>query len=784
MPIAEILLPEALHALRGRLQLLGAPDAVERLFGLKLTNSGRLHDVAIHLSARTIIIEIERHEASKVMDYVGYVRPMIERIKRAETVEALCEVAARQLKALVGFDRIMVYRFAEDGAGEVIAESLTGDMEPFLGLRYPASDIPKQARAMYKRNLLRIISDVSDKGVVVSPTLGADGAPLDLTLSTTRAVSPIHLEYLKNMGVQASMSISILRRGKLWGLFACHHNTPRRLSFDVRTAAELFAQLFAFILDQKASDIVREETLQARILHDRIMVQLAEGGSINENLEHLSNSIKSVVPFDGVVTWVDGKFTAKGSAPTEEEFLPLARFLNTAAISQIYFTDSLAKIRAEAESYADRASGMLALPVSRSPRDYLVLFRKELKRSVTWAGNPDKPVTQGPLGARLTPRKSFEAWQQAVHAHSAPWTETEQRAAEALRLTLLEVVLRMTDAAVKERTQSQEKQELLIAELNHRVRNILNLIRGLVSQSSDAKDVATFTDIIGGRIQALARAHDQITKENWTPASLYKLIQTEAKAYLGDLSPRVELQGTDALLTPTAFTTVSLVIHEMMTNSAKYGALTDRHGKVEIKLEEVGDGDLLINWAERGGPPVKAPTRKGFGTTIIERSIPYELKGTSDVKYELTGVTGAFRIPSNFIHAYTSHQQAETVETPQAAPASLSGTALVVEDNMIIALDAEDILLTLGAEKVLMASSVSEALHFIENETIDFAVLDVNLGTETSEVVGMRLAEAGTPFVFATGYGDRAALTEKFPNVQIVQKPYDKDSIMNVLDII
>jgi light-regulated signal transduction histidine kinase (bacteriophytochrome) len=780
-PLVDLFGREALHDIRGRLQLLNTADYVERIFGLTVAGLEEKLDAAIHLSEQSIILEFERHEASGRKDHVGYVRPMIERVKKAESVEALCQTAARQLKALIGFDRIMTYKFAEDATGEVIAEVHEADMEPFLGLRYPASDIPKQARDIYTRNLLRIISDVSDEGVAIEPVLGPSGAPLDLTMSSTRAVSPIHLEYLKNMGVSASLSISIVVRGKLWGLFACHHNTPKILSYETRTAAELFAQLFAFVLDQKISDAERQDIIQARILHDKIMSQLAEGGNVDENLDMLADSIEVVVPFDGVTSWVDGRFKSRGSTPTEEQLLPLSRFLNTAAVSQVYVTDSISRVHPPAEDYIEQASGMLALPVSRSPRDYLIFFRKELKSTVNWAGNPEKPAELGPNGIRLTPRKSFQAWQEKVHGYCAPWTDTERRAAESLRMTLLEVVLRMTDAAVKERTKSQEKQELLIAELNHRVRNILNLIKGLVSQSSDAKDVSTFTEIIGGRIQALARAHDQITKENWTPASAYALIETEAKAYLGDLASRIVIEGTDALLTPTAFTTLSLVIHEMMTNSAKYGALTDRHGKVEISLKEQGNGALLIDWRERGGPPVQVPTRKGFGTTIIERSIPFELKGSADVHYEVTGVTGQFVIPSSFVHAYLEPSEAVITAEVETQTAKISGTALVVEDNMIIALDAEDIMSDLGASKVYVASSVSGALQHIEKYEIHFALLDVNLGSETSEAIAIALQEKGIPFVFATGYGDRTKLGQTFPEAKVIQKPYSLETVQTVL---
>jgi len=780
-PIGALFTDDAVHHIRSRLQLLSSQDAIDRIFGLKLTQSDELFDVALHISGGSIVIEIEKHVGEQSQDYIGSVRAMIERIKKADTIESLCQIASRQLRALIQFDRVMVYRFAEDGTGEVIAESLNGDVESFMGLRYPASDIPKQARKIYERNLLRIISDVYDEGVVIEPAVDPDGIPLDLTMSAIRSVSPIHLEYLKNMGVNASLSISILKRGKLWGLFACHNNTSKRLSFDRRTAAELFAQLFSFLLDQKNGDYIREEMIQSRILHDKIMVQLADGGNISDNLDMLASSIKSIIPFDGIALWVDGKLQSQGSVPTREQFLPLARFLNTTGVSQIYVADSLSKVHPAAKDYVSTASGILALPVSRSPRDYLVLFRKELTQSVNWAGNPNKPVISGPLGDRLTPRKSFEAWQETVHAHSASWTNTERRAAESLRVTLLEVVLRMADASLKERKKSQETQELLIAELNHRVRNILNLIRGLVSQSSGAKDVTTFTDIVGGRIQALARAHDQITEENWTPASIYSLINTEAKAYLGEESNRVVLSGRDVLITPTAFTTLSLVIHEMMTNSAKYGALTEQNGKVEIILERNEVGALEIVWTERGGPAVTAPTRKGFGTTIIERSIPFELKGTANIDYDLSGVRALFTIPAKFIHSFAEPIIRTPEQVTSSADPQVKGKALVVEDNMIIALDAEDILTELGASEVFVASSVSEAMGFIQENEISFAMLDVNLGAETSELVALKLRENQTPFIFATGYGERINLKENFPTTIIVQKPYNADTVKDAI---
>jgi light-regulated signal transduction histidine kinase (bacteriophytochrome)/CheY-like chemotaxis protein len=786
MPVSEILRADAVHDLRGRLQHLTNSDSVERIFGLRLTASDDLFDVAVHLSGRSFVFEMERHQDSRRADYTSYVKPMIERISKAETPERLCDIAARQLRALTGFDRVMVYKFGENGSGTVVSESLTGQRESFKGLRYPASDIPKQARAMYKRSLLRIIADVSDHGIEIIPAVNPEGLPLDLSMSTTRAVSPVHLEYLTNMGVGASMSISILKRGELWGLFACHNDSPKTLPYTLRSAAELFGQLFAFLLEQRESDEEREDQARARILHDKLMSQLAEGATISESLDAVLSGISTVIPFDGAVGWINGKFTAVGETPTREEFMGMVKFLNTTASSRIYDSKNLASAYPKASEFGDRVAGIMVLPVSRTPRDYIVLCRHEIATMVRWAGNPDKPVTVGKFGSRLTPRKSFEAWKEVVHHTCAPWTEGERRAAEALRITLLEVVLRMSDVTLKTRIKAQESQEILIAELNHRVRNILNLIQGLINQSKDdAKSISEFTKIVGGRVHALALAHDQITKENWGPASTKDLIKTEAKAYLDTKRDRLSIAGPDAIITPPAYTTLSLVIHELMTNSMKYGALSDANGHIDIELKRHSDEALELVWKERGGPPIQAPpTRKGFGTTIIEKSIPYELNGEASVSYKMSGLEARLMLPPSFVSEYRSGETDDTIKAVQPISNNgfkINGKVLVVEDNIIIAMDAEDMLMKMGASSVMIASNVSAALSELKDNSIAFALLDINLGSETSESVAIALKATKTPFVFATGYGDATDVSKRFAGTPVVQKPYDESSLTNAL---
>ena len=785
---ADFLSASALHDIRTRLQIMGDTNTVERIFEIDFLGDGRLFDIAVHPSGRSFVLEIEPHEGGRRRDFVSYVRPMIDRMRQSATVEQLCASAARHLRGLTGFDRVMVYRFDGDGAGEVIAESLNGMVDSFKGLHFPVSDIPAQARRLYTRNLLRIISDVDDPTVPVYPAVGPSGDPLDLSMSGLRAVSPIHIEYLRNMGVKASMSVSIMRRGKLWGLMACHHYSPLTLSYSVRTASELFGEFFAYLLEQKETDAALQQREQSLRLHDEIMARVAGGSSLFDAFGEFTEAIGQVIPFDGAAGWFDGRFVCSGSTPGQEHFAKLARFLNTAGASTVWASDNIGTLFAPAAAWTDKAAGLLALPVSRAPRDYIVLFRKEQLREVHWAGNPEKAVELGPNGARLTPRKSFELWKEERRGFSRPWTLEETAAAEALRVTLLEVVLRLSDAANLEREQASQQQDMLIAELNHRVRNILNLIRSLVSQSKEgASTIGEFAELVGSRIHALARAHDQVTRKNWSPSSLYGLIRTETAAYASDSAERVTIDGPDALIAPSAFTTLALVIHELMTNSCKYGALSDSQGGVAITLARNGDGALEIDWREHDGPAVTEPVRRGFGSTIIERTIPHELGGSASVIYPREGLHALFMVPCDHISGFetpspSQHEAPpETGEVTDVMASLTSGAALIVEDNVIIAMETEDILRGFGFQDCRITGSVASALELIESSAVTFAMLDVNLGQDTSEPVAAELEKRNIPFIFASGYGEAPLRSGQFKTIPAVTKPYNERDVRTAI---
>lgn len=790
LPLTDVFAPDAVHDLRNRLTGIHGVDAVERVLGIACVASrpNDLFDCALHFSNGTIIIELEPNRHEDYADSANIIRSMMARLDQPSDLPGYFRAAARQLRALTGFDRVMVYRFDRDGSGEVVGEAARHDIGSFLGLHYPASDIPQQARALYLRNPFRIIADIGAEPLPILPMRDAAGAPVDLSLSVLRSVSPIHIEYLKNMGVGASMSVSIIVEGKLWGLFACHHYAPLCPSFQKRTIAELFGRMFALKLESRDRQEAAIYENNARLATDRLLASVATDVTLLDNPDWVGETLRGIIPCDGIGIWIGAKAACGGSAPPPDAIPVIARRFNALAAGRIFSTDHLAEIVPGADLYAAQAAGVLSIPISRSPRDYVLLFREERVRQARWAGDPHKPASYGPNGARLTPRESFAEWRQEVRNRSEPFSAAELRVAETLRASLIEVVLRLSDAAQTERQTAAARQELLIAELNHRVRNILALIRGLVRQSRDSKNqTADYISLLEGRIEALARAHDQITQDNWAPALLRSLIETEAAAYLGGRRQRLEVAGDAVLLEPAAFSTLALVIHELMTNSAKYGSLSDS-GSVQVAWSRDAVGDLTIDWRESGGPIVQPPLRQGFGTTIIQRSVPYDLKGKAEVWYKPAGLEAQFVIPARYVRIPTGPGEPVGIRpalgndaVAQASP--LSGTVLLVEDSLIIAMDAEDILMELGAADVRTAATVAQALDWLSHETPTLAVLDVNLGEETSFPVADALRTRGIRYVFATGYGDQLQMPEAHARTPIVKKPYTRATLGRLLDV-
>lgn len=781
--LEEIVGDDAAHALRNALATSDDPARPALRHGLRV-RSGSRFDASIHRTEGKVIIELEQ-ESQDNDQPLEVARMLISRIRNVGDLDRLIESSARLIYAMLAYDRVMIYRFEEDGAGQVVSEYKRRDLESFKGQYFPASDIPKQARALYIKNTIRVISDASDARIAILPAVDDEGVALDLSFAHLRSVSPIHCEYLRNMGVAASMSISIVVDGQLWGLIACHHYSPKALSLPQRIAAETFGEFFSLHLSALKQRRFMASISDARRSLDRFMHAASHQTDIGALLRGSLAQFGRMLHCDGVGLWLDGQWTGEGMAPAENGIDEFAEQISAAAGGRTWSTMQLSKDLPQARFCPQEICGLLAIPLSQRPRDYLFFFRREIIQTLNWAGNPEKSYETGPLGDRLTPRKSFAIWKEMVRGQARPWTDGDREIADSIRAVLVETVLHHNDLLAEERGKADVRQRMLNEELNHRVKNILSVIKALVGHSVDADiSLTDYVRSLKGRIQALAFAHDQVVRGG-DGGVLLDLLEAELKPY-GEGGRTVTFSGPRTWLDSRAFSVMALVLHEMSTNAAKYGSLSWPGGSLDVSWSRLENGDCQLLWSENGGPSVTPPARKGFGSVLISRSVPYELEGHSNVEYASEGVRASFRIPVKHIHRDDELPEPDSDRGQASAGPEIQGNRLadlellLVEDQMLIAADVEAMLASHGIDKVTTTPSVAEAFRKLRDFTPDVAILDVNLGSGTSLPIAEELVRRKVPFVFATGYSDRPLMPVDFA-APVVRKPYEAAALISAV---
>lgn len=762
-----------------------ADGATRPVFAIRArAPNGRSLEVAAHLANHIPIVEIEPGDGANG-DPLGLVQGIVARLTDASRLEVYLEALVREVRAATGYARVMVYRFAGDESGEVVAEARERALEPYRGLHYPASDIPRQARAIYLRSWIRTIVDARYAAAPLVPERRpATGEPLDMTFALLRSVSPLHLEYLANMGVRASMSLSLVVEGRLWGLVACHHHAPKRLSHAERAACELLAQMVSLQIGEKLARAETAERVRASTIHAQLVEALSRERDLVEALIRGAPTVLDYVPAGGAALSIGGRLSRIGRTPDDEALGRLVAWLGETMPDGVFATDRLPELHPEAAGYAETASGLLALSVSRAPRDYVLWFRPEAVETVTWAGDPRKPVTVSETGAmRLSPRKSFAAWREQVRGRSVPWTAEDVEAARTLRASILEVVLRRIDEIAREREAARARQDVLIAELDHRVKNTLATIQSLVKYSAaSAASLETFTRTVQMRLHAMARTHDLLTLARWEGAVLATIVEAEAAPYGG--AKRVKLDGPAVTLKPKAALSLALAIHELATNAAKYGALSVPEGRVEVAWDVRHETQSLVfAWRERGGPPVASPTRRGFGRTLLERSLAYEVDGRVTLEFARDGFVCVAELPLGQLV-----REPERADAPRPAlavttePRSVAGLrVLVVEDQALIAMEAQDGLERAGIAVVGPHGRLDRGLRAARTETLDAALIDVDLDGERSWPIADVLTERGVPFAFTTGFQAQIVFPERFLAAPVLSKPYPDDALVRLV---
>lgn len=411
-------------------------------------------DCILHRVQEVLMVELElatSQENLSVFSFYHSVRATVSKIQSAKNLKDLCQVTVEEVRQISGFDRVMVYQFDPEGNGAVIAEDKAEKLSPFLGLNYPSSDIPKQARQLYSLNWLRLIPDINYKPVpIVSGKNAVTTQPRDLSFSVLRSVSPIHIEYLQNMGVAASMSISLIKDKELWGLIACHNYTPKYLNYELRAACEFIGQVMSLELQSKEGNEDYDYKLHLKSLQTKIFEDISTSENLSQVLVKCQHNLLEAVNAQGAAIVFGDNCYRVGQTPEGESLKYLTQWVQKHLNQEIFYTDSLTKCYPEAEEFKDTASGCLAIAISPTQKIYVLWFRPEVIKTVNWAGNPNKPLQTDEDGNyRLSPRKSFELWKENVRYKSLPWKQCEIDAALELRKAMINIVLCQIDKLEK-----------------------------------------------------------------------------------------------------------------------------------------------------------------------------------------------------------------------------------------------------------------------------------------------------------------------------------------------
>ena len=736
-------------------------------------------EVFVHLKQERFIFELQPNYEPKPLNIklLDRVQNVLGRLRKLPDVQSLVEQAVDELRFITGFHRVKAYKFLSDGAGEVIAESKVDKVDSFLGLRFPAFDIPKAARKLYTTTPIRLIPSVSSTQIPIL-SLNPNSDALDLSLAILRGNVPVHTQYLQNMGVKATLSLPIVINGKMWGLFAFHHEDERLLNSEILTSLEILGSTIAMTIksytQKKQLDSINNCTKVASVL----FVQDESPIGFSTYWDAAKNELATLIDSQGVSLVGKDQIYTYGTCPDNKSIRSLVDKLNSDYLTADKESKPIA-LESISAKYPNldcgEISGVLAIPNPAAPYQFLFYFRMSTHKTVRWAGNPKKDLEKTYSGVRLNPRASFAEYINPKQKQSDKFSDEEIIIGESIK----DALLKTTSNSVIQ-SEHRRRLGLVIRELNHRVRNTLALVSSIISQtSSSSHSLEEYIRNLEIRIQSLSETQKLLTEFEWQEVGIQKLFERSLAPYKEQLEKRIILNGENVNLEPALASLLSLIISELSLNATKHGALKNVHGNISLSWVTTDD-NIIISWIESGGPEVKQPTRTGFGSSLIKEALTYEFNAECSLDFLKKGIEAKFIIP------FKEKRAAIEYATPKTLPKSKenkSFKALILEDDYVVSRKLVALLKELGAVKIDAASNLKTMARYIAENEYDIAFLDFNIRGEYSTGISTLLIEKNIPFAFITGYGNKDEELNKIDSLAILSKPVNKEELKGLLHL-